>query len=214
LNPVSWASRAIWCDGHMGAPLQVSDQFPQGPSASPSRRSSHRIDGEKPDGSVDQLPIPVTTDQDGDPSPPPAQKGHHEQTAVPESDDHGFFVAIPEKRLMDLEVYLVDPHGKPNEVDETKGKERDQGKKESPAQSPQKTFSSRGHFLVSSDSHPICPTRAGDAMSEDPLLTAVSQLAGGSPSRPGSRKSICGNAHHHGFCVPKLHPMEPAILAA
>jgi hypothetical protein len=96
----------------------------------------------------------MTTDQYGDPSPPTAQKGHHEQTAVPESDDHGFLVVVPEKRLVDLQVYLVDPHGKPNKLDETKGKKRDQGKKNPLAQFPQSTFSSRGHFLVSSNSPP------------------------------------------------------------
>ena len=73
---------------------------------------------------------------------------------MPESDDHGFFVAIPDKRPMDLEVYLVDPHGEPNKADETKGNKRDEGKKKSPAQSSEETFSSRGHFLVSSDPPP------------------------------------------------------------
>lgn len=145
----------------MGALLQGPDQSPQRLSSSAGCRSSYKIDWEKAHRATDQLPIPVATDQHSDP-PISEKKGHHEEAAVPKRNDRRRFFIIPsEKRLQDLGVGLLNPHGESKKLEESIGEKRDDKKEDTLSQFPQEGFSSLGHcpfiqslYAVYSPCHP------------------------------------------------------------
>jgi len=143
---MSWPSGAIWCDGNVGTPLERSDQSSQGLCSPTGGGPSHKIDWKKSCGTTYQFPIPVTTDHYGDPSFPD-QIGHHQQSAVPESDNHPFSIIVFEKRLQDLGVDIFDPQGKSIEVEQSIGEKGNQKEDDPLAQFSKKASSSLGHFL-------------------------------------------------------------------
>jgi len=68
---------------------------------------------------------------------------------MPESQDHRFLVAVPDKLFRDLKVDLLDPHGKTQKMDQCVREKGEDGKENPLSQPIEKRSLSRAHFVFS-----------------------------------------------------------------
>ena len=69
---------------------------------------------------------------------------------MPERNNDRMFLAILDKRLMEMGVDLLDPHREPNELDQAIGNKGNQEEGDPLAQSSEKSSSSLGHAVPDS----------------------------------------------------------------